>query len=238
MPQQRLDTAVARFFHPCGLEQAFPDLDQLTPYPKELPGWWENNNNIFYIDKNMPFFAVDLRMLPGIPPPRNCTIVCRSPVKASMTLWGDGSFIHVGRRNRIPQSRLSCGNAAIFLGNDISATWALTVNARNGGLVHFQDDCMIASSVQCNTDDMHSLRDLATGRRINIFGGHILVGRHVWVGQESLLLGNTAIGDNAVVGARSLVKNTYPGNCVLAGVPARVIKTGVTWDRADLPLEP
>ena len=133
---------------------------------------------------------------------------------------------------------LCCGNAAIFLGDDIRVTWSLTINARNNGLVHFQDDCLIASKVQCNTDDMHSIRDLATGKRLNIFGGHILVGRHVWVGQESLLLGNTTIGDGAVVGARSLVKNTYPANCVLAGIPARVIKSGITWDPSDLPPEP
>ena len=36
---------------------------------------------------------------------------------------------------------------------------------------------------------------------------------------------NVRIGSNVIIGANSLINKDVPDNCVVAGVPARVIKT-------------
>jgi acetyltransferase-like isoleucine patch superfamily enzyme len=53
----------------------------------------------------------------------------------------------------------------------------------------------------------------------------ISVGDNVFIGYGSIILPGTRIGSNVVVGARSVVSGVIPDNVVIAGVPARVIKS-------------
>ncbi|CAH9065473.1 2,3,4,5-tetrahydropyridine-2,6-dicarboxylate N-acetyltransferase [Pseudoalteromonas haloplanktis] len=53
----------------------------------------------------------------------------------------------------------------------------------------------------------------------------ITIGDNVFIGQETTLLPGTIIGNNVVIGARSLVKGTLEPNYVYAGVPAKKICT-------------
>lgn len=56
-------------------------------------------------------------------------------------------------------------------------------------------------------------------------GGGIIIGNNCFIGYEALILKNTTIGDNVIIGARSVVKGIVPSNTVWAGVPARQICT-------------
>lgn len=56
-------------------------------------------------------------------------------------------------------------------------------------------------------------------------GGEIVIGDNCFIGYEALILKNTTIGDNVIIGARSVVKGVVPSNTVWAGVPARQICT-------------
>lgn len=51
--------------------------------------------------------------------------------------------------------------------------------------------------------------------------GRVTIGNNVFVGTHSIILCNTHIGDNVVVGAGSLVTKDLPSNGVYAGVPAK-----------------
>jgi acetyltransferase-like isoleucine patch superfamily enzyme len=53
----------------------------------------------------------------------------------------------------------------------------------------------------------------------------ITVGCNVFLGSGCLVLPGVTIGDNVVVGARSVVSRDLPSDCVAVGVPARVIRT-------------
>ena len=55
--------------------------------------------------------------------------------------------------------------------------------------------------------------------------GRIRIGRNVWIGFESCVLPGVTIGDGSVVGARSVVVNDVPPYTLVAGNPARVIRT-------------
>lgn len=52
----------------------------------------------------------------------------------------------------------------------------------------------------------------------------IIVGDNVFIGYGSIILPGTKIGNNVVVGARSVVSGVIPDNVVVAGTPARIIK--------------
>lgn len=57
-------------------------------------------------------------------------------------------------------------------------------------------------------------------------GGYVTIGNNCFVGYESLIMKNTTIGDNVIIGARSVVAGaSIPSNEVWGGVPARKIST-------------
>lgn len=53
--------------------------------------------------------------------------------------------------------------------------------------------------------------------------GPVTIGNNVFIGMRSMILKNTTIGDNCVIGAGSVVRGHIPDNSVTTGNPARVI---------------
>lgn len=56
-------------------------------------------------------------------------------------------------------------------------------------------------------------------------GSPITIGRNVWLGAYVIVLPGVTIGENAVVGAGSVVTTSVPGAEIWAGVPARRIRS-------------
>jgi len=54
--------------------------------------------------------------------------------------------------------------------------------------------------------------------------GPITIGSNVWLPARSIMLPNTSIGDNTVIGIGSTITKSIPGNCMAAGTPCKVIK--------------
>lgn len=52
--------------------------------------------------------------------------------------------------------------------------------------------------------------------------GNVRIGNDVWIGNEALILSGVTIGDGAVIGARSVVRQDVPAYAVVAGNPGRV----------------
>lgn len=50
------------------------------------------------------------------------------------------------------------------------------------------------------------------------------IGKNVWIGASTVILPGVTIGDNAVIGAGSVVRTDVPKDTVYAGVPAKFIK--------------
>jgi serine O-acetyltransferase len=51
-----------------------------------------------------------------------------------------------------------------------------------------------------------------------------IIGDNVYIGAGAKILGSVTIGDNVVIGANAVVTHDVPPNCMVAGVPARIIK--------------
>ncbi|XP_002157072.1 maltose O-acetyltransferase [Hydra vulgaris] len=63
-----------------------------------------------------------------------------------------------------------------------------------------------------------------TERRSSEFGKPISIGRDCWIGGNVIICPGITIGDGVTVGAGSVVTKNIESYCVVAGVPARVIK--------------
>lgn len=57
----------------------------------------------------------------------------------------------------------------------------------------------------------------------------IMISDHVWIGMNVTILKGVTIGEGAVIAAGSVVTRDIPPHALGAGVPCRVIKTGIEW---------
>lgn len=55
-------------------------------------------------------------------------------------------------------------------------------------------------------------------------GKPVTIGNNVWVGENVVILPGVKIGDNAIVGASSVVTKDIDGNSIAVGNPAKIIK--------------
>lgn len=94
------------------------------------------------------------------------------------------------------------------------------------------DDALISNDVWIRNYDMHAIHSLASGAQINRPACDTVLERHVWLGQDALLLNCQTVGMGSIVGARSLVKGIIPRMSIAAGTPARVQRQGVSWGRS------
>ena len=54
--------------------------------------------------------------------------------------------------------------------------------------------------------------------------GEVVIGNNVWIGDKVAILAGVHIGDGAIIGVNSVVTKDVPENCVVGGIPAKVIK--------------
>jgi acetyltransferase-like isoleucine patch superfamily enzyme len=133
----------------------------------------------------------------------------------------------------MPDIYLRSNGQFVFWGRGASAV-GLSMEIEGEGIgVIIGDDALISNGVWIRNHDMHAIHDLRTGTRINRPPVQTVIERHVWLGQDAMLLGTERIGMGAIVGTRSLVKGTVPPRVVVAGTPARVIREGVSWGRSN-----
>lgn len=57
------------------------------------------------------------------------------------------------------------------------------------------------------------------------FGKPITIGDNCWIGTNATIVGGVSLGNNVVVAAGAVVKQSFSDNVVIGGVPARIIKT-------------
>lgn len=206
-----------------------------------LPGWWHEGGNALYLGDDVDDVDLPEKLVATMSyyPFSDVVLVVASPTNnvASLLIGGDGATVFLGPRSAFTGSEIYCGaHSTVVLTADVTATRCAIVDARNGGSVIAEPGQLWAANVYIATDDMHRLEDAETGARINPYGAHIRLGRHVWLGRDAIITGHCEIGDGVVVGSRAMVRGQkVPPRTAVGGCPARVIREGVTWSPDDTP---
>lgn len=91
-------------------------------------------------------------------------------------------------------------------------------------LIEIGDNVTITRNVTLHTHDGGTGLFRKEYPGLNIFG-RIKIGNNVFIGSNTVILPNVTIGNNVVIGTCSVVTKNIPDDVVVAGNPARVIKT-------------
>lgn len=94
-------------------------------------------------------------------------------------------------------------------------------------LVHFGNNVNVATEVMFMNHDLTAtmFNNKYKTEHYRSRKGEIHIGDNVFIGARSTILYNVNIGNNVIIGAGSVITKDIPDNCVVAGVPAKFIKT-------------
>jgi len=126
-------------------------------------------------------------------------------------------------------SILFCTGIIAYRGKGISIGDRTGISARayfagQGGIT-IGNDVIMGPNVQVFSEN-HIYNDLnLTIKEQGVTKQPVSIGNNCWIGAGSTILAGVTIGDGCVVAAGSVVTKSFAANSVIAGVPAKLIKT-------------
>ncbi|MFZ7332645.1 acyltransferase [Avibacterium avium] len=143
---------------------------------------------------------------------------------------GHNSKVYIGENVSMKGQWCLGVGCTIKIGSKTTSTNPVYITVAEHTTLSIGEDCMFATNNQIRTDDAHPIYDVRTGKRLNT-SKDIIIGDRVWVAYGATIWGGSQIGNGSIVGAYSVVKKRFPNNCIIAGVPAKIIRKDVFWER-------
>jgi acetyltransferase-like isoleucine patch superfamily enzyme len=183
------------------------------------------------------------------------TVTGESPAGRRFAAFGPGSmmafptgavfgerWIEIGEDTMIAEQVTLC--AGMMPGHDLGDRTVLRVGSRcvigRGSHIVAHHSILIGDDVFTGpyvyiTDQNHAYADpdVPIGRQWPV-NTAVSIGAGTWLGAGTVILPGAHVGRNVVVAAGSVVRGTVPDRCVVAGVPARVVReyvSGTGWAR-------
>ena len=128
---------------------------------------------------------------------------------------------------------VSNDNSQTLVGKNFSCLQTSIVNSKEPyGVIRIGEDCMFSNDIHIRYSDAHTIYDEKTKEVLNRPIRPVEIGNHVWVCNGVSILKNSKISDNSVVGKSTVVTKSFDkSNVILEGVPAKIIKENINWDR-------
>ena len=148
-------------------------------------------------------------------------------------LSGNDNLIEIGDNARFSSGKIYLNDTSgqhIRIGAETTVQGAYLL-IDEAASIDIGRDCMLSTDIMIRTGDKHSILDAASGQRINP-SQDIHIADRVWIGRSATLLKGTVLQPETIVATRALVCREFTeGHCVIAGIPAEIVKRGVRWDR-------
>lgn len=89
-----------------------------------------------------------------------------------------------------------------------------------GGVI-IEDNVLIGPNVKILSEG----HPLDPSERHSLIPGKVHIGQNAWIGAGATILPGITIGENAVIAAGAMVTNDVAANTVVAGIPAKIVRT-------------
>lgn len=140
------------------------------------------------------------------------------PDQPMKPLAADGTVLRIGDRCSIGRGTHVVAHKSIEIGDDVLTGPNCYITDQN----HVYGDPDVPIARQWPAEDP------------------VVIGAGSWLGAGAILLPGSRLGRNTVVGAGSVVRGEFPDNAVIAGVPARLLRSYDAergWDPPQRPLD-
>lgn len=131
-------------------------------------------------------------------------------------------------------ARFSSSGETLLLGHGATSNGTSIVIEGDGRSVVIGEDAMLAARTSLRTSDLHAITG-AGGSWLNP-PADVVVGDHVWIGEDAAVQKGVTIGAGAILGARALATRDIPARALALGLPARVIREDIEWTRERMPV--
>ena len=141
----------------------------------------------------------------------SASIICKNKIKV------DG-FLIIGKHCIIN----ALSNEGIRIGNGVSIGRETSIECT--GSIEIGDNTIVGIYVTMHSEN-HTFSNINRPIReqgVNHKG--IKIGKNCWIGAKAIILDGSVVGDGCIVAAGAVVTGKFPDNCIIGGVPAKIIK--------------
>lgn len=183
--------------------------------PRGLKVLFEGDNNILYIEKPLKFknVFIDFENENGF-----MSVGCSNyPIRDAKFYIEENSRIIIGQNCQLKSRNLT-----------------MTANGsyEEPAVIKLGNGVFVGPNAIIRTSDGHTMIDSETGEPLNPTE-NVEIEDNVWITSNCIILKGSHISKGSIVGAGSIVNKKFEEeNILIAGVPAKIIKRSVTWDKS------
>lgn len=158
--------------------------------------------------------------------------------RSEIILTGNNITFEIGKNSTFDKlyaivSGSEKGNI-VKIGENFFNTHKLEIFAGGGenNNLYIGNNVLCSRQISIYTHDGHSIHNFSKGNILNNSKNDLIIGNNVWIGHGVIILKNTQIKDNTIIGAGSVVCGSYDSyNSIIAGNPAKIVKENVYWNK-------
>lgn len=148
-------------------------------------------------------------------------VVIQMGVNSKFRINGDFQIGQGVRFTLVSNSTLTIGGKDKESASGITADTLIMVSKN----IEIGKDFLCAWNIFISDSDWHSIGGQS-------HQADVIIGDHVWVANSCSILKGAVINENCIVASHSKVASkNFPKNSLLAGVPANVLKSDISWSR-------
>lgn len=124
------------------------------------------------------------------------------------------------------RATLRCKDGDIVIGNNVGIGLNSSLSAVGGNVLELADEVMIGPYAYLGGASYHYDRlDIPISHQGQDLKGGIKVGYGAWIGARAVIMDGVTIGRDAIVATNAVVNKDVPDYAIVAGVPARLVRT-------------
>jgi acetyltransferase-like isoleucine patch superfamily enzyme len=167
---------------------------------------------------------------------REFKIIGEDPHLARPVYLMGGQYISIGKEfASLPGLRIECWDKYIedkftpvlTIGDNVKMNYNVHIGCINR--ISIGNNVLFASNIYIS-DHSHGLTNgldmhIQPALRSLVSKGPVIVKDNVWIGENVSIMPDLTIGKGCIIGANSVVTKSFPDYSIIAGVPAKLIRT-------------